>query len=266
VTWLVAALLGVVQGLTEFLPISSSAHLILGRALFGWDADALGLAFDVACHVGTLLAVVAYFWDDLRAMAAAGLRPRGEDRPATLLRLVVVGTVPAVVVGLLFGDFIESRLRTPGVTVITLFVGALGLLLVERLRNRGRDESTLSMADAVALGVAQASALVPGVSRSGATITIGMLLGLRRESAARFSFLLGVPAIAAAAAREGLSLVQIGLDGPTATLFGVGLATSAVVGYLTIKYFLRYLGRHRLDVFAWYRIALAIVVLVWVAR
>jgi len=121
------------------------------------------------------------------------------------------------------------------------------------------------MADAVALGVAQASALVPGVSRSGATITIGMLLGLRRESAARFSFLLGVPAIAAAAAREGLSLVQIGLDGPTATLFGVGLATSAVVGYLTIKYFLRYLGHHRLDVFAWYRIALAIVVLVWVA-
>jgi undecaprenyl-diphosphatase len=266
VTMLVAALLGVVQGLTEFLPISSSAHLILGRALFGWDAEALGLAFDVACHVGTLLAVVAYFWPDLRSMAAAALHPAAADRSARLLRLIAAGTVPVVVVGVLFADVIESRLRTPGVSVVTLSVGAVGLLLVERLRNRGRDESTLSMADALALGVAQAAALVPGVSRSGATITVGMLLGMRRESAARFSFLLGVPAIAAAAAKEGLSLAQVGLDGPTAAIFGVGLATSAVVGYLTIKYFLRYLGQHRLDVFAWYRIALALVVLVWVAR
>jgi len=258
-----AALLGVIQGLTEFLPISSSAHLILGRTLLGWDADVLGLAFDVACHVGTLLAVVVYFWKDLVGMAAAAFRPFGAGEAARRDRLVAVGTLPVVVLGVTAADYIEAHLRTPAVCAVTLTLGALGLLLVERLGPRTRGESTITYGDALALGVAQAAALVPGVSRSGATITVGMLKGLRREVAARFSFLMGVPAIVAAAAKEGKVLFETGLSGDAAGLFAVGMVTSAAVGYLTIKFFLRYLVSHRLDVFAYYRLVLAAVVVAW---
>ena len=258
-----AALLGIVQGLTEFLPISSSAHLILARAFFGWDAEAFGLAFDVACHVGTLGAVVAYFRADLWAMAKAAPRCLGSDPHARRIRLIVAGTLPVVAVGVLWADAIEGRMRTPQVTGWTLALGAAGLLLAERLGRRTRDDGSIGMGEAVTLGFAQASALVPGVSRSGATITVGMLLGLRREAAARFSFLLGVPAIVAAAAKEGMVVLGTGLPAEALALFVVGMVSSAVVGYLTIKYFLRYLAAHRLDVFAWYRLALAAAVVAW---
>lgn len=258
-----AALLGVVQGLSEFLPISSSAHLILARAFFGWDGEGFGLAFDVACHVGTLAAVVFYFRDDLIAMVRAVPRLFSGAPDARRIWLIVVGTVPAVLVGVLFADVIEHRLRTPAVTAWTLALGALALLWVERLPPRRRDEHGVRPLEALAIGVAQASALVPGVSRSGATITVGMLLGLRRDAAARFSFLLGVPAILAAAGKEGLGLADTGLSAADAQLFAVGMASSAVVGYLTIKYFLRYLAAHRLDVFAYYRLALAAAVVAW---
>jgi undecaprenyl-diphosphatase len=258
-----AALLGIVQGLTEFLPVSSSAHLILGRALFGWDADALGLAFDVACHVGTLAAVVAYFWRDLLDMTRALATPFAPTRAAALLRLVVIGTVPVVVIAVLFNDFLENTVRTPAATVVTLTLGAIGLLIAERLRATTRDESTISVPEALGFGLAESAALVPGISRSGATITFGMLMGLRRDAAARFSFLLGVPAILAAAAKEGAGLLARGMTGDQQRLFLVGVVTSAVVGYLTVKYFLQYLARHRLDVFAWYRLVLAAIVVVW---
>lgn len=263
--WLSAALLGVVQGLTEFLPVSSSAHLLLGRTLFGWDADALGLAFDVACHVGTLCAVVAFFRQDLWAMAVAATRLFADDPAARRARLIAVGTVPVVIVGLSLADIIENALRTPAVCAVTLAVGAVGLLLAERLGRRQNDESAIGYGTALALGTAQAAALVPGVSRSGATITIGMLMGLERAVAARFSFLLGVPAIVAAAAKEGLELGRVGIGSGDAVLFGIGMATSAVVGYLTIKYFLRFLGTHRLDVFAYYRLVLSAVLVIWLA-
>jgi undecaprenyl-diphosphatase len=263
VTLLFAALLGIVQGLTEFLPVSSSAHLILARAFFGWDAESFGLAFDVACHVGTLLAVLAYFRDDILEMLRAVPGLFGGTPAARRIWLLVIGTVPAVAVGLLFDDLIETRLRTPLVAAVTLTIGALGLLLVERLSPRTRDEHGVTPGEALALGVAQASALVPGISRSGATITVGMLLGLRREAAARFSFLLGVPAILGAAVKEGAHVARVGLAPGEATLFLVGMVTSAGVGYLTVKYFLRYLAAHRLDVFAYYRLALAAAVLVW---
>jgi undecaprenyl-diphosphatase len=263
VNWLGAALLGVVQGLTEFLPVSSSAHLILGRTLFGWDAARLGLAFDVACHVGTLCAVVAYFWRDLWNMAAAAGRLFADDPDARRARLIVAGTLPVVLVGLTLADVIETQLRTPAVCAVTLAVGAIGLIVAERLGSRTRSERDIGYGMALALGVAQASALVPGVSRSGATITVGMLMGLGRPDAARFSFLLGVPAIVAAAAKEGLDLAEIGLGAGDGGLFAVGMLTSAVVGYLTIKYFLRFLTTHRLDVFAYYRLVLSAVLIVW---
>lgn len=260
-----AALLGVVQGLTEFLPVSSSAHLILARAFLGWDADRFGLAFDVACHVGTLAAVLIYFRHDIAAMlGASGRAVTGGGGPyGRLARLLVIGTVPIVIVGGLFGDVIEQRLRTPGVAAAALAAGAVALLVAERLGSRTRDVDSVGSIEAFAIGCAQAAALVPGVSRSGATILVGLLLGLRRDAAARFSFLLGAPAVAAAAVKEGLKLAHEPPGGDAWLLFAVGIASSAVVGYFTIKYFIRYLAGHSLDLFSYYRLALAAIVPLW---
>jgi undecaprenyl-diphosphatase len=267
VTLLVAVLLGVIQGLTEFLPVSSSAHLILARAFFGWDADVFGLPFDVALHVGTLVAVIAYFHKDVRDMivAAPGLLT-AKKGPGQLARLIVIGTLPVVLVGLLFADWLEENLRTPAVIAATLAIGGVAMLLAERFGAQRRDETQLTALDAVLMGVGQSTALVPGMSRSGSTIATGMFLGMTRESAARFSFLLGIPAIGAAAAKEGVHILRAGLSQQDMQLFAVGMVTSAVVGYITIKYFMRFLAGHRLDVFAYYRLALAAATVVWLVR
>jgi undecaprenyl-diphosphatase len=274
-----AALLGVVQGLTEFLPVSSSAHLILARAFFGFDGDKFGLPFDVACHVGTLIAVLIYFRGELARMVAAlprlfhpgparTGRHAGEKSAAgfyaRLIWLLVIGTIPAIVVGLLFNDVIERRLRTPGVAAIALGVGAIGFFAAERIGEKRRDDESLTMAEAFWIGCAQAIALVPGVSRSGVTIMLALFLGLRRAEAARFIFLLAIPAIFAAAAHEAPKVLRAGMSGETAMLFFIGVATSAIVGYAAVKYFIRYLGRHSLDAFAWYRLALAGAAAVWI--
>jgi undecaprenyl-diphosphatase len=264
VSLLDAALLGLVQGLTEFLPVSSSGHLILARAFFGWDAGQFGLAFDVACHVGTLLAVVAYFHGDIRTMivsapGAIGMREGGPER---LVRLIAVGTVPVVVVALLFGDELES-LRDPAIVAVTLAVGGLGLVVAEWVGSRRRSEDSITYWEALAIGIAQASALIPGVSRSGATLTVALLFGLARPGAARFVFLLSLPAVLAAAGKETLDLIEAGAADVPALMFAVGLVVSAVVGYLTIKFFLRYLANHSLTAFAVYRFALAGVTAVW---
>jgi undecaprenyl-diphosphatase len=265
---LTAALLGVIQGLTEFLPVSSSAHLILARFFFGWEAPEFGLAFDVALHVGTLAAIVVFFWSDIRSMIAAvpSVLLPGAGRSARLMRLIAIGTIPAIVVGLLFNDYIETKLRTPAVAAAALAVGAVVMLIAERVGSGRRDETSLSVTDALLIGAAQACALIPGVSRSGSTIAVGMLLGIRREPAARFTFLLAVPAILAAAGKESLELRHMHPDAGMLTLFAVGALVSAIVGYLTIKYFLRFLGAHRLDGFAYYRLALAALTLVWLAK
>lgn len=263
--YLHAVVLGAVQGLTEFLPVSSSAHLILARAFLGMDADRLGLAFDVACHLGTLLAVLVYFRRDVADMARAlpGAVAGARTSPARRVRLVAFGTVPVILVGLAWADAIEAGLRAPAVTVVTLTLGAFGLLMADRFGRGERDESRVGYLDSVAVGCAQALALVPGVSRSGATITIGMLLGLRRDAAARFSFLLGIPAILAAAAHAALGLAHTDVSGADARVFLVGLTVSAVVGYAAIGGLLRYLARHSLGAFAWYRLGLALVVVAW---
>jgi undecaprenyl-diphosphatase len=280
-----AALLGVVQGLTEFLPISSSAHLILARMFFGFDGERFGLPFDVAIHIGTLLAVVVYFQRDLAAMAQSlpqvfrpGAAKRGEAVPierqdvrrgsegARLIWLISVGTLPAVIVGLLFSDAIERHLRTPHVAAFTLTAGAIGLYVAERVGAKRRNEESLTLAEAFWIGCAQAAALVPGVSRSGATITIAMLLGLRRAEAARFTFLLGIAAIVGAAVLELPDMFAQGVAGEAVQLIVVGVATSAVVGYFAVKYFIQYLVRHPVDVFVWYRLALAASVVIWLWR
>ncbi len=264
-----AVLLGILQGLTEFLPVSSSAHLILARAFFGWDVPAdFGLAFDVALHIGTLAAILAFFRSEIAGMVAAlpSVLSPGDgpaDRPAKLVQRIVVGTVPVVAVGLLFNDYIEQTLRTPRVAAWALAIGAVVMFGAERLGTRRRTEDTVTWLEAVLIGCAQACALIPGVSRSGATICLGMFLGLRREAAARFTFLLAIPATLAAAAKESLELGHLGISAANARLMIIGVLVSGVVGYITIKYFIRFLAGHRLDVFAYYRLALAATTAVW---
>jgi undecaprenyl-diphosphatase len=260
-----AAILGVVQGLTEFLPVSSSGHLILARAFFGWDPGRFGLAFDVACHVGTMLAVIAFFRADVARLivAAPGALTGRDGEWERLGRMIIAGTIPIVIVGGLFADVIETRLRSPLVVAITLTIGAIGLLLAERLGRKTREARALGYGEAFLIGVAQAAALAPGISRSGATITMAMLLDVERASAARFVFLMSLPAIVAAAAKEALDVAEIGMAGLPVTLLAVGLVTSAIVGYLTVKFFVRYLANHSLSVFAYYRFALAAMTVMW---
>jgi undecaprenyl-diphosphatase len=260
-----AALLGVVQGVTEFLPVSSSGHLILARAFFGWDPGRFGIAFDVACHVGTLLAVVVFFRADIVKLivAAPGALTGRDGEYERLGRLIIAGTIPIVIVGGLFADVIETRLRSPLVVAITMVLGGVGLIVAERIGNKIRDARTLTYSEAVAIGVAQAAALAPGISRSGATLTLALLFDLKRESAAKFVFLLSLPAIVAAAAKEMLDLSEVGFDALPVTLLAVGLVVSALVGYITIKFFLRYLASHSLEVFAYYRFLVAAVTVLW---
>jgi undecaprenyl-diphosphatase len=269
VTLPAAILLGVIQGLTEFLPVSSSAHLILARFFFGWETPPeLGLAFDVALHIGTLAAILAYFYADLVAMARSlpALFSSVPDDSSRLMRLIVIGTIPIVIAGVLFSDLVEQHLRTPAVAAVALAVGAAAMMIAERVGRRERNEAGLRWGDALLIGCAQAAALVPGMSRSGSTIAVGMFLGMRRDAAARFTFLLAIPATLAAAGKESLELRHLGLGGDTLLLFFVGVVVSGVVGYLTIKYFLRFLAGHRLDVFAYYRFLLAAATVVWLWR
>ena len=264
-TWLTAVLLGIVQGLTEFLPVSSSGHLILVRSLMGWDVDApIWLSFDVACHVGTLVAILAVFWRDLiRMLFALPTAISGTPIAALRVRLIVVGTLPVVVAGLLGGARIEDLVRTPQIVAVTLVVGALWMLLGERLGSQAKREGELTLSDALLVGVAQAAALVPGMSRSGVTIGAGMLLGFERAEIARFTFLLSVPAILAAAAKSSLELRHTGLSPADAQVFVIGLVTSGLVGYAVVKYLLRFLATHRLDVFVWYRLVVAAAIGAW---
>jgi undecaprenyl-diphosphatase len=266
VSLLAAVILGILQGLTEFLPVSSSAHLILARAFFGWEVPAdFGLAFDVALHVGTLAAILTFFRREIATMVRAipSMFSRAPDPSGRLIQRIAIGTLPVVAVGLVFNDVIESTLRTPGVAAWALAIGAAVMFAAERLGRRERTEEAVTWLGALLIGCAQASALIPGVSRSGSTIALGMFLGLRRDAAARFTFLLAIPATVAAAGKEGYELSKMSLSGDTVQLMMLGLVISAVVGYLTIKYFLRFLAGNRLDIFAYYRWALAAVTFGW---
>jgi undecaprenyl-diphosphatase len=260
-----AIILGVVQGLTEFLPVSSSGHLLLGQYFLGLDQDRFGLSFDVALHMGTLVAVVSYFWRDLIRMAFAFLRSFGHrdlanDPDQRLAYLVIASTVPAALIGFLFEGFFENTVRSPWVVVFNfVFVGVL-FLVAEAAGSRSRQASKLGFGEAVGIGLSQATALVPGISRSGATITLGLFLGLRREEAARFSFLMSVPIIAGAGSLQLVEVIASGMSTHEAVLFATGFITSAFVGYFTIRFLLDYLKRHSLRAFAYYRFAVAAVV------
>ncbi len=259
-----AIILGVVQGLTEFLPVSSSGHLLLGQYFFGLDQNRFGHSFDVALHMGTLVAVVSFFWRDLVRMARAFLqsfahRDLENDPDQRLAYLVIASTVPAALIGFLFEGFFEETVRSPWVVVVNFVVVGVLFIVGEAVGTRTRRASKLGFGEAVGIGLAQATALVPGVSRSGATITLGLFLGLRREEAAKFSFLMSVPIIAGAGSLKLVEVVAAGMDSRQVSLFAVGFVASAGVGYVTIRFLLNYLTEHSLRAFAYYRFAVAAV-------
>ena len=262
-----AILLGIVQGLTEFLPVSSSGHLLLGQYFLGLDQDRFGLSFDVALHMGTLVAVVSFFWRDLLRMAFAFFRSfshrdLANDPDQRMAYLIIASTVPAALIGFLFEGFFEQTVRSPWVVVFNFVLIGVLFIVGEVVGTRTRRASKLGFGEAVGIGFAQAAALVPGVSRSGATITLGLFLGLRREEAARFSFLMSVPIIAGAGGLELGEVISDGMDAAQSLLFVVGFLTSAAVGYVTIRFLLNYLTNHSLRAFAFYRFGVAAVVAV----
>lgn len=263
-----AILLGVVQGLTEFLPVSSSGHLLLGQYFLGLDQGRFGLSFDVALHMGTLLAVVSYFWRDLLRMAFAFFRSFARrdltnDADQRMAYLIIAATVPAALIGYFLEDFFEGEtVRSPWVVVFNFVLVGTLFIVGEAVGTRTRRASKLGFGEAVGIGFAQAAALVPGVSRSGATITLGLFLGLRREEAARFSFLMSVPIIAGAGGLKVGEVISRGMSASQTLLFVVGFVTSAAVGYATIRFLLNYLTRHSLRAFAFYRFAVAGIVTV----
>jgi undecaprenyl-diphosphatase len=251
-----AIYLALLQGLTEFLPISSSAHLILLPRLLGWSDQ--GLAFDVAVHVGTLAAVLWYFRVEVRHLLSAGLRSLGTQRmdaDARLAWFVLLGTLPAAVLGLLLHDIIETYLRSPLVIAATTTGFGVLLGLADWRGRQRRDEHALRTGDVILIGLAQALALIPGTSRSGITMTAGLALGMTRSAAARFSFLLSIPLIAMAGGYETLRLAQ--QAGPVdwlAILTGAGV--SALSAWLCIHFFLKLIERIGMLPFVVYRLLL----------
>ncbi len=270
-----AIVLGAVQGLTEFLPISSSAHLVLVPWLFGWSNP--GLTFDVALHLGTLTAVLLYFWRDIARILVALARgaARGKlyaDPDARLGLLIAAGSVPAAVAGY-FGDepieafFHRADAERTALAIIAVMLILLGLLLAvaERVATHSRPLEDLRLRDALLIGTAQMLALIPGVSRSGSTLTAGLFLNLRRETAARFSFLLSIPAIAASGLLELREALEKLPPGNGAQLV-VATLVSCVVGYASIWFLLRFLRTHSTGVFIVYRVVVGLAIILLLAR
>jgi undecaprenyl-diphosphatase len=259
-----AVILGLVQGLAEFLPISSSAHLVLTPWVFGWSDP--GLSFDVALHVGTLVAVLWYFraeWVKLTKSAIDVITTRRLDtEEKRRFVYLVIATIPAAVGGVLLEDYAETTFRSPALMAVTLMVMGVILWVVDRYAAQDRPLATLRGRDAILIGFAQVLALVPGVSRSGSTMTAGRALRFDRQSAAVFSFLMSMPVTAAAALLKVPDLLRS--EGITPTLIA-GVLSSGISSWLAIAVLLRYISRHSFGVFALYRLALGALILTLLA-
>ena len=261
-----AIVLGIVQGLTEFLPISSSGHLRIVPALFGWEDP--GAAFTAVIQLGTMAAVLLYFRMDLWRIASTWVRSlrRPELRQELDARMgwyIIAGTVPISILGLAFSDQIENEARNLYLIGTTLIVLGLILWIADRTAKRERDVTTVTLRDSVIVGCAQALALIPGVSRSGATITAGLLLGFDRASAARYSFLLSVPAVVLSGLFEMRKIGEEEGAGLVPTILGTIFAF--IVGYASIAFLLRWVANNSLAIFVWYRVALGTLVIVLAA-
>lgn len=262
-----AIILGIIQGLTEFIPVSSSGHLIAVPRLFGWHD--MGLAFDVALHMGTLLAVIAYFRKDLASIIGGFVVhvtrrvPYGEGRAAAnpsgrLMVPLLVACVPAAVVGFFWDDFIEQTLREWYWVAGALVVVAGVMVLAERAGKKRRDIDRMNYADYISIGCAQALALFPGVSRSGITISMGLFRNLDRAAAAKFSFLVSTPIILGAGTLKLNDVVSAGITLTEAVPFALGFVSAAISGYLAIRFLMRFLQTRTLVGFAIYRVCFAV--------
>jgi undecaprenyl-diphosphatase len=266
-TALQAIVLGIIQGLTEFLPVSSSAHLVLVPWLLGWKFDpAAAFVFDVLVQLGTLLAVIVYFWRDLWQLLLAGVRSliRRDFSPpqARLAWLTVLATLPAAVAGALLRDLVGEAFARPTAVGGFLLVTAAFLLAADGWSSSARDLSQLGRKDSLFIGLAQAVSLFPGVSRSGMTIGAGLLRGIDRRSAARFSFLMSVPIMLGAGALEGRHLIGMPTVGQLLLPVAAGFAAAAIVGFLAIRWLLGYLAQHSLRPFALYCAVVGVATLV----
>ncbi len=243
-------ILGVVQGLTEFLPVSSTAHLIILPWFFNWSGQVDTLTFDISLHAGTLCALLCCFWKDWADLIA---------RKQRLLAMIVMASVPAGMTGYFLNDFIETAARNPLLISLMLIIFGFVMLLSEKSR-RHKNVDAVTFGDAFIIGIAQAVAIIPGVSRSGITISAGLFLGLEREAAARFSFLLSTPVIAGAV----LLHAKNAYDSPERYdlgLMATGLAASFVTGVAAIKFMLNFLKKYPMNVFVFYRFILAVVII-----
>ena len=258
-----AVVYGVVQGLAEFLPISSSAHLTLLPWALGWEDP--GLAFDVALHWGTLAAVLAIFWKDWIRLLTAGLTGGGSESDRRLFWGLVISAIPAAIIGKLLDKWAESNLRAPLLIACTMAMLGLILWYADRVGRKSRDLREMTIPRAFSIGVAQAAALVPGVSRSGATISLGLLEDFTREEIARFSFLMSTPIIFGAGLLKLPKMVhdmRTGEGDLTWAALTAGFLASAIVGAAVIRWMLDYLRRRTYAAFAWYRLAVAALVMV----
>lgn len=266
-----AIILGVVQGLTEFLPISSTAHVKVVPVVLGWGDP--GVAFTAVIQLGSIAAIICYFWDDLIQVSSnmwqAGRQGKFKHPDFRLGLGILLGTIPIVFFGLLIKIFIpdydNSPLRSSVTIAVVSIVMALLLALAEMLGRRQRGFEVLGMKDGIGMGLAQALALIPGVSRSGSTLTAGLFMGLERSTAARFSFLMGIPAITLAGLVELQGLLSGGLDSIVWGPLVGGLVGAVVSSYLAIYWLIRFLKRHSTWVFVWYRLAFGVVILLAIA-
>lgn len=254
-----AIVLGLLQGLSEFLPISSSAHLSLTPWLLGWEPP--GLAFDVALHLGTLIALVWFFWQEWVTLFKAFLsilrKRRVETESERRFAFVAVATIPGAAAGYLLQDYARTIFRTPALTGMMLIVMGAILWLVDRRARQDRGLPQMTWTHAIGIGLAQMFAIIPGVSRSGSTITAGRAFGFSREAAAVFSFLMSLPIISAAVVFEGRHAIEHGITAPLVA----GVISAAISGWLAISVLLKFIARNSYGIFALYRLILGIIVL-----
>lgn len=246
-----ALILGIVQGLTEFLPVSSTAHLILFPWFFNWSGQVDTLTFDIALHAGTLAALIFYFWRDWIDLALKKQR---------LLGLIIFASIPAGIAGFFLNDIVEKSLREPLlISLMLVTVGVLMLISEKAYKHKGLEKTGVK--DAIIIGIAQAIAIIPGVSRSGITISAGLFRGFQREAAARLSFLLATPIIAGATLLH-LKRALGGHMNYDFEIFGIGIISSFIMGFIAIKFLLSFLKRHPLHLFVYYRFVLSAIIIV----
>lgn len=252
---------GAVQGITEFLPVSSSGHLVLLHKFLPFEVNN-ELVFDVFLHLATIMAVVFYFRQEITILLRSWLLSFSgkSDRYSKLAWLIILATIPAAVAGYFFDEIIENTFRSIAVVIFMLVVIAILFFVAEKFSSQKKDIYDLSWATAMVIGFSQALALIPGTSRSGITIIAGLAIGLKRRSAASFSFLLSIPIILGASIKKIPTLTEVNIFSNDFLLLLIAFIVAAVVGFFSIKYFLQYLDKKGLSVFAWYRILLAVVI------